>query len=185
VAEENSKFKFQNSTNDMKRSIFLDLETLDTKPTAIVTEGAFVAFDEETGEILGELEIAPDFWDQLASGRTWSKETLVFHGRLGTLPEGRGGDLDECVMFVRNFFREHAPERVWIWGADFDRPVLEDFMGALPWEFWKTRCARTVWDVAFPGVKHGKRPHRALEDVKASITDLINALAKVERRAAI
>jgi len=167
-------------------SIFLDLETLDTRPTAIVTEGAFVAFDEETGEVLEELEIEPDFWDQLASGRTWSKDTLAFHGRLGTLPEGRGDDVKECEMFVRNFFREHTPARVWIWGADFDRPVLEDFMGGfLPWEFWKTRCARTVWDVAFPGVKHGKRPHKAMEDVKASIWDLMNALAKVERRAAI
>jgi hypothetical protein len=167
-------------------SVFLDLETLDTRPSAIVTEGAFVAFDEDTGEILGELEITPDFWDQLSAGRTWSKETVAFHGRLGTLPEGRGDDLRECELFVTEFFRSHAPERVWIWGADFDRPVREDFMGGfLPWEFWKTRCARTVWDVAFPGVKHGKRPHRAMEDVKASIGDLINALAKVGRRAAI
>jgi hypothetical protein len=106
-------------------SVFLDLETLDTRPTAIVTEGAFVAFDEETGEILGELEISPDFWDQLSAGRTWSKETVAFHGRLGTLPEGRGDDVRECELFVTEFFRSHAPERVWIrhlgWMARADR----------------------------------------------------------------
>jgi hypothetical protein len=106
-------------------SVFLDLETLDTRPSAIVTEGAFVAFDEETGEILGELEISPDFWDQLSAGRTWSKETVAFHGRLGTLPEGRGDDVRECELFVTEFFRSHAPERVWIrhlgWMARADR----------------------------------------------------------------
>lgn len=164
----------------MKTSIFLDLETLDTRSTAIVTEACFVAFDEETGEMMGTLELVPDFWDQLASGRTWSKETLAFHGNRGSLPEGRGEDGEKCRVVIEDFFREHAPERVWMWGADFDRPVLEDMLGGLPWDFWKTRCARTVWDVMFPGRKHSPRPHRALEDVMASIADLREALALVK-----
>jgi hypothetical protein len=49
----------------------------------------------------------------------------------------------------------------------------------LPWEFWKSRDARTAWDMAFPGQKHAPRPHRALADCHATLADLTAALRRL------
>jgi hypothetical protein len=165
-------------------SIILDIETLDTSSTSIILSIGMMAFLRDGFNCLHELEITPDFFEQLAAGRTYSADTIAFHRSKGTLPQIHGGQpsmLDSACM-IRDFFYTYEPAHVWIQGPDFDRPILESFIAsvippkpgtsALPWKFWKTKDARTTWDNAFPGVKHPKRPHLALEDCRHTLMDL-------------
>jgi hypothetical protein len=168
-------------------SIILDIETLDTTPTSIILSIGMIAFCRGSFNCLAELEITPDFFEQLAAGRTYSADTIAFHRSKGTLPQIKGDQpsMLESVCLLREFFYQWPPAHVWIQGPDFDRPILESFMAsaippkpgtsALPWDFWKTKDSRTTWDNAFPGLKHSKRPHLALEDCRHTLMDLKTA----------
>lgn len=167
-----------------KPSIILDIETLDTTPSSIILSIGMMAFCRGNFNCMAELEITPDFFEQLAAGRTYSEGTIAFHRSKGTLPAIKGDQpsmLDSACM-MRDFFYQYQPAHVWIQGPDFDRPILESFLAsvippkpgtsALPWKFWITRDSRTVWNMAFPGQKHASRPHVALEDCRYTLMDL-------------
>ena len=170
-------------------SLFIDLETLGTTPASVITEIGAVAFHRGDFSTLDTFESHLDIPSQIVAGRTLSAATIDFHRKHGSLPVEWAGSnreapqdaLDRFRIFVRNV----KPRRVWIWGADFDRPAIEDVLSSinrgLPWHFGITRDARTVWDMAFPDVRHDPRPHRAFEDCMASIRDLRNALAELGR----
>ena len=188
----------------MNTSILLDIETLDTTPTSLITEIAAIAFRVpplDPGRPLGtlpepivldHLDLTPDFFEQLAAGRTFTADTISFHRCNGTLPTLDPRMQTPCIQVaveIAAFFREHNPKHVWIQGTDFDRPVIEDFFAAvgqpLPWKYSKSRDARTAWDLAFSGQPHPKRPHKALEDCQQTIADLISALTELNRLHAI
>jgi hypothetical protein len=168
----------------MSTSILIDTETLDTKPSSLVNEIAVIAFDRTSLQVVDWIVLHPDFFEQLALGRTFSADTIAFHRRNKTLPTlGLGTPLHLCLAYLTVFFAEHKPARVWIQGTCFDRPIIESmcdhFNMPLPWHFTKSADARTEWETAFPGVKHPKRPHKALEDCQATLADLIAALTKL------
>ncbi len=169
-------------------SIILDLETLSRSPSALITEIGAVAFHRDSFAIEDELDLTPDFFLQLATGRHVCPETIAFHRQGGTLP--RIHPSSSATMFadlhlLTDFFHRHRPHRVWIQGPDFDRPILEHFCqqygSVLPWDFWRTRDTRTTWDTAFPGQKHAPRPHHALPDCHATLTDLKQSLHNLGR----
>lgn len=169
----------------MEKSIILDCETLGKGPSAIITEIAAIAFDRATMTEIDCLDLRPAIFQQLRNGRSYDGSTLDFHAREGTLPADLSGNLDCRIVAVRleAFFLDHEPERVWIQGTCFDRPLIEDFMRGqgrrLPWDFWRSRDARTAWDMAFPGEKHPKRDHRALNDCRDTLRDLGAAVRKL------
>lgn len=171
----------------IETSLILDTETLDTnRRTAAIFEIGIVAFDRSTFQPVDDLEIHPDLATQLLAGRTMSADTVAFHRSRGTFPKSFAGESPAATLVaIEAFVRRHRPKRIWIQGTDFDAPLLEGFAElagiALPWEYYHVRDARTVWDTAFPGVKHDKRPHRALADARATLTDLFKALDALGR----
>jgi len=167
-------------------SLILDIETLDTAPTSVITEIGVLVFNRSDFTELACLSVAPCIFTQLAKGRSTSPETIAFHQAKSTLPEiNTRYHPKDAVHALRQFIAAYNPRRIWIQGPDFDRPVLEDFCtqfgDALPWEFWRTRDTRTIWDAAFPDVKHAPRPHHALPDCRATLTDLTKALVALNR----
>lgn len=171
-------------------SILLDLETLDTKPSSIVTEIAVMAFDRATLEVQDWIVLHPDFFAQLAMGRTHTADTIDFHRRNGTLPTlDVQTPLHVCLAYLTVFFDTWKPARVWIQGTCFDRPIIESLCDAhhmpMPWNFSISRDARTIYDAAFPGKRHAKRPHKALEDCQATLADLGAALRELQSLDAI
>lgn len=167
-------------------SLILDLETLDTAPTSIITEMGVLVFNRNDFSEHACFSAEPCIFQQLAVARTASPETISFHHSKGTLPH----ELDsyhpkQAVRDLHHFIGLYAPHRIWIQGPDFDRPILEHFCNQfgedLPWEFWRTRDTRTLWDTAFPGVKHDKRPHHAMPDCRATLADLTKALVALNR----
>lgn len=167
--------------------MMLDLETLDTRPTAVVTELAAAVFhrNRNTGcHIHDEIEFHLDPWDQIRRGRTIDPDTIAFHQKHQTLPRGKNTDsLTEAIDSLR--ILAEGIETVWIWGADFDSPILKhlhDQLGlAMPWRYAQVSDARTVWKLAFPGKYPKPRPHTAMDDVRAAITDLHNARTTLNR----
>lgn len=163
---------------------FLDIETLCKKPSAVMTEIAGVEFDPRTFEIGRTLSLELCADDQVMRGRTVCEETLAWHVEQGhEISMGKGIDLSQALDNLTAWIAEVAPERVWIWGPDFDRPILDNAFlmvgGEIPWPYYKTMDGRTVWNLAFPTTKRPKRPHASLGDCLAGINDLRAALVKL------
>lgn len=179
----------------MSTSILIDTETLGVSPTSIITEIAAIAFtmgDDGTPTVTDHIDLRPDFWEQLADGRTFDASTISFHRTNQTLPETNTPDAIPCIQVIAqldDFIRQHQPRHVWIQGTDFDRPLIENFCGdhnqPLPWKYSISRDARTAYALAFPGQRHPKRPHKALEDCQATLADLTSALTKLNALSSI
>lgn len=166
--------------------LLLDLETLDTAPTAVITELAAATFHRtpEGAHIHDEIELHLDPWEQIRLGRTTSPDTIAFHQKHRTLP---GPNATETPLAAIDALRmiSDGIKTVWIWGTDFDRPILEDLHTQLhrqlPFLYWQLRDARTVWKLALPETEPNPRRHHAIDDVRASIRDLHTALTKLNR----
>lgn len=170
----------------MNTSIILDLETLSRQPNALITEIGVLAFDRRDFSVIETLLITPDIFSQLQDGRHACPQTIAWHRSQNTLPTTNGtGTILADLTTLHQFFTEHAPQRIWIQGPDFDRPILENLCQShhlpLPWDYWRTADSRTTWNLAFPGTKHPKRPHSALGDCHATLRDLHASLTILNR----
>lgn len=168
-------------------SIILDLETASRRPDALITEIGAIAFNRSDFVETSCLLLHPGFFEQIQLGRHICPETIEFHKKHKTLPTQVGDmPVKDCVHFLSRFIREHAPERVWIQGPDFDRPIIESLCRSigedLPWDYWRTADSRTVWNLAFPGIKHDPRPHHAVPDCRATLNDLARSLIQLNCR---
>ena len=170
------------------KSIILDIETLSIQPNALITEIGLVAFTQEDFQPVAEMLVYPSFFDQIILSRHICPDTIGFHKAKGTLPTTFGiGNLKESCNAIAAFIYTHKPNRIWIQGPDFDRPILENFFRALnlpmPWEYWRTSDSRTAWNLAFPGIKHDPRPHHAIPDCYATLKDLQASLTQLNCQA--
>ena len=165
-------------------SIIIDIETLSLRPNALITEIGVIAFDSSSFKESTSLYLTPSFFEQIKLGRHICPKTIEFHEKQDTLPSKLPNtQIKEALFHLRKFIQNHNPHHIWIQGPDFDRPIIENLCEQvgepLPWEFWKTRDSRTIWDIAFPGVKHAPRPHTALADCRATLTDLQKSLSSL------
>ena len=170
----------------MNESIIIDIETLSTRTDSLVIEIGAIAFNRDTLSETASMLLTPSFFEQLAAGRHVCPQTIAFHRKKKTLPTTLGDmPLRESIFHLRKFIQHHQPQHVWIQGPDFDRPIIESLCQhvgePLPWEYFRTRDTRTVWDVAFPGIKHDSRPHHAVPDCRATLKDLTAALSLLAR----
>jgi hypothetical protein len=156
----------------------LDIETLDITPSAVILQIAAVKFDLATGDIGASLIHRLDAWEQITLKRSVCPDTVAWHRKLGTdLSAGKFSltkSLRELFVFM------HQTEQIWIWGMDFDRPILEHALRSLglqaySWHYTKTRDARTVFRTVFPEKQATKRTHDAYQDCIDSINDLREA----------
>lgn len=160
--------------------LFLDIEALGLRAGAAVIQIGAVTFDPTTG-LTGPEEFHA--YVQALPTDHIDPETLDWHAKQGSYPHPAGvtawlpslalGDFRDWVQ-AREF------GAVWSWGSTYDFPLLEAaFRNHLgeppPWNYWQAQCARTVWNLAFPGVKHAPRPHHALQDCFAGVRDLYAA----------
>lgn len=165
-------------------NIMLDLETLDTTPTAVVTSIGAVAFDPESSAIGDKfyVELTDDLAIQQRHGRTISGDTVkwwmqqdVMAKRIFTEPDTQNETARVSTQvglheFAR-FIESHGGRDVQLWGngADFDNIILgslyEAFHGKKPWSYSRNRCFRTMKNLC-PNVKVARQGthHNALDD---------------------
>jgi exodeoxyribonuclease VIII len=171
-----------NPTNEF----MVDIETGGTEAGSAILEIAAAEFNPKTGEILREWSNQVDLLDCIRLGLTFDPGTAEFHLSKkydGTL---RGAPLQRVLNALDVFLHLGSDDiTVWAWGFDFETNLLKPACKAagfpLPWKYWQAMDARTAWNLAFPGVKHPPRPHRAAEDVRLQIADLSKAYANLHR----
>lgn len=160
----------------------VDIETAGLTYGSAILQIAAAEFNPTTGEILREWDTAVSLLDCNRHGLTTDPETIAFHRKHGSCFT-QGIDLWRALNTLYVFLHLHSEDiTVWAWGIDFETLHLKaaaeaaSFGAEAPWKYWQGRCARTVWNVAYPGQKPAKRPHNAALDVRAQIKDLTNAL---------
>ena len=161
--------------------LFIDLEALGQKPGCAPIELGAVVFNPETGAITDEFHriIHPH------AALKGERETLDWHAERGSYPFTpvryiAAEKLNHVIADFLSWLPEQY-EAVWSWGSTYDFPVLDAAFAAIgekaPWQYWRQQCARTAWKIAFgPDRKHAPRPHHALEDCRAGVRELCEAL---------
>lgn len=165
--------------------IMLDLETLDSSPSAVVISIGAVAFDPHTNA-LGDrfyVEMTEDITAQQARGRTISGDTVRWWMKKNALarrvfevppPDGvtRVNTFEALTRFWL-FVSANGDRDAELWGngADFDNIILGTLYDAFklgkPWSYSRNRCYRTMKNIGVgprkPKVREGVH-HNALDD---------------------
>lgn len=171
------------------RHIMLDIETLDTKPSAAVLSIAAVAFrfvrGDEGASVVeqGFIERIPSLRQQLVClGRTVSVDTQSWWAKQDKTAQGEvvgppGGPVGTAMSELAAFVSSLEPDYIWAQGASFDFPILQSLAGTQGvdlWPFWKERDCRTILGLPDSGpvdrkaiaAAHGLQAHKALDDCR-------------------
>lgn len=168
--------------------VMFDLETLDTKPTAVILSLGAVKFDPARLGVAADaprLKMRIDIDAQSVFGRTISDSTMEWWSKQDpAIQEEAFSDtdripleeaLDQFHKFVWN------SERVWSQGS-FDVNIMENLYGMLnrplAWQYWQVRDSRTLFDFV-DGKLDRSNHHDAMEDAVAQAEAVQRALKKI------
>lgn len=169
----------------------LDLETLDTRPSAVIVSIGAVEFDTNGPNPLREFYRVLQLPPQLSRGRTECPETLAWWSRQSE--DARSvftAPAVAPVIALQDFAVFWSGcDRLWSNGANFDGVLLtslyQSFGMGVPWKFWQERCYRTLVDTYHR--MNRTRPtksapaHNALEDAVAQAQKAATMLACIDR----
>lgn len=155
----------------------MDIETLDTRPSAVVISIGVVLFNRREPSVkFKELNLKfgkKEFRDeQIMMGRTVDKSTVAWWK--GQEPAAKKifkqanvtSMFDALEKLTAFLLQEDTNLLIWGNGAGFDNTIVtslyESFGEEAPWKFWNDRCFRTfkgehghiARPPAFKGVKH-------------------------------
>lgn len=168
-----------------------DLETLDTKPTAVILSLGAVRFDPRQQGIDADaprLKMRIDIDAQGAFGRTISESTMEWWGKQDkAIQEEAFSDVDRIPLEEAvDQFHKFAwnSERVWSQGS-FDVNIMENLYGMLnrapAWQYWQVRDSRTLFDFIDGNIDRSNH-HDALSDAIAQAEAVQRALRKINWR---
>lgn len=151
--------------------LMLDIETLDTKPTAIVLSIGAIIFDPNSSELSDRMYAVLNQHDQRMKNRTESLETLAWwRGQSDEAKAVLSGSRDptyDTLLLLADWIKAHEITAVWGNGVGFDNVIVRDLFNCFeiksPWPFYLDRCYRTIKaigkanniaEVPFVGTKH-------------------------------
>lgn len=161
----------------MSNHIMVDLETLDTKPTAIILSIGACRVNFNTGEPTDPFYRVVEVESCKAVGLTESESTRKWWD--GQSEEARKVFTDPSVPLLTalsdfsTYLRQFGVDQLKLWGcgSDFDNAILTNAYGAFgsqaPWRFYNNRCYRTVKNVLGHYIvepDRGGTYHNALDD---------------------
>ena len=165
--------------------IMIDIETLDTKPTAIITQIGAVRFDRIQGTITDEFNMQCNVCLQVDEGRTASNATISFwesHGRPQDWWETttrHSQSLQDVLRCLSQFIAQQPLGFIWANSPAFDLIILSNGMHDakinIPWDYWKERDVRTMMGIVVDGCKVNRKTHDALEDAIDQAQSVANA----------
>lgn len=160
-------------SNSPQTHLIVDIETLSTRPSAVVLSLACTAFQFEVPQSFNyyvengfhvKIEVEP----QIRAGRKIDQDTVDWW--LKQTPEARlitkksaddtspADALDQFRLYIENLRKHHGYDDkgfVWSRGSNFDFPIIEtlhhDFEKKLPFSNWRIRCLKTMFDVMTGG----------------------------------
>ena len=156
----------------MSKHLMVDLETMAVSPRTVVLTLGAVTFNPFTDEIYDELYFKVDLDDQDKLGREIDPNTLDWWAKQNPevmeeafSPDGRV-PLEKALDQFHKF--AWGCDKFWSHGAVFDLMIIEDIYRQLkrpiPWEFWRLRDTRTLFDIADPEMEKSAEQHNALFD---------------------
>jgi DNA polymerase III epsilon subunit-like protein len=160
----------------MNSDVMIDLETLDTKPTASILTIGVIKFDPFGDELHNQkceklyIKVDIDSCDEL--GLTTSEDTIAWWGQQSKAAQDEAFSTDGRVN-IRDAFNQlykfcWGAQRVWSHGSAFDIVICENVFAKLeklvPWNFWQVRCTRTLFDIGINPERPPVLAHHALED---------------------
>lgn len=166
----------------METSAIIDLETLDTAPTAVVTQIGCIIVERGTFLVRDEFSLHLPILPQLAAGRTFSADTIAWHlSKKNHILSTGGTDPRNAFHALHLLLDTHKPRNTWAWGKDFERPILENIyrhhdIPLTPYAFRSFHCGRDAWHLAFDDAKPPERTHDAIKDCFDELRDIKNAL---------
>ena len=132
----------------------IDLETIDTSPSATVLSLGAVKFNPlDTSEPHSELYLKINIDEQDALGRTASDDTIEWWGKQDPAIMEEAFDQTGAVS-VEEALRQISKwgvgvDTLWGQGYGFDYTILEDMFRKaemhIPWNFWIIRDSRTLF----------------------------------------
>ena len=157
--------------------IMIDIESLDTTPDCVILTIGAVLFDPRGQGIIDKIEIRPTIEDQTEIyNRSINEDTLRWWSTQNpaAIEEAMGDEgrvpFADAMATLYKFCWNH--NNVWSNGASFDVVAMEHAwrqLGQLaPWQFWKVRDTRTIYEVTNVSLKDGsyKTTHKAVEDAE-------------------
>lgn len=168
--------------------VMFDLETLDTKPSAVILSLGAVkfdprqkGFDPDTERLSLRLEIDP----QSTMGRTISDDTIAWWATQSKeAQEAAFGDVNRVTVedAIEQFHKfVWNSERVWSQGS-FDVNIMEHLYTSIgkpyAWQYWQVRDSRTLFDFIDGNLDRTKH-HDAVEDAIAQAEAVQRALRKI------
>jgi hypothetical protein len=166
----------------MTKAVMIDIETLGTRPTSIITSIGAVIFDPKSDFIKTDNTFFD--WIDIRScerfGLTIDTETIKFWFDLisknkKTIPtEEASSHLPIVLVEFSNWWTVNnltSKTPVWCHGPSFDTVILENAFSVtrtpLPWSYNSPRDTRTIFDLADFDFKNAPREgtfHNALDD---------------------
>ena len=155
----------------------IDIETLDTKNSAVVFQIGLVIFKGQ--QVLQKKQWNLMVDQQLARGRTVSASTLAFHlGIPANLMNAINKEDDiycggVAINQLKDEIASYEIKNFWAKGSfDFNilDSLLSDYNEVVPWKFYQLRELRTLMSEC--KVPKGDVSHNALEDCIAQIEQL-------------
>lgn len=195
--------------------MMIDLETLDTKPSAVVLSLGAVVWETLHSDADGlSYEIVERFMrvlnmeEQFTRGRTVSQSTLLWWQRQDPTARAEGFNpvrqpvtkvLDDFMTFARQYgsegFDDDQINAFWASPVAFDLPIWEDlamtFSGFVPWRYNQRYDVRTVVREANLSAKGHTDPkltgipHTPVYDCEWQISLLTAARQKLNRRTGV
>lgn len=159
-----------------KIHIMVDLETYDTKPTAVILSIGAVVIVDPIQSYYRELDPTTQTYRTVSdSTKEWlSKQPMP----LPVGPYSLYAALSGFTAWIKSFNREPV---IWCKGTDFDVAILanayQQMYLLVPWKYNNIRDCRTMFKVAQWEPK--KANHNALQDASDQAIDLLGALNKL------
>jgi hypothetical protein len=168
--------------------VMFDLETLDTKPSAVIISLGAVKFDPRQKGIdpnAERLSLRFEIDSQSAMGRTISDDTIAWWATQSKeAQEAAFGEVDRIpVLDAVDQFHKFIwnSERVWSQGS-FDVNIMEHLYTSIDkpyaWQYWQIRDSRTLFDFV-DGQLDRTKHHDAVEDAIAQAEGVQRALRKI------
>ncbi|QFS86605.1 MULTISPECIES: 3'-5' exonuclease [unclassified Marinobacter] len=177
----------------------VDIETLDTRPSAVVISIGVVLFNRREPKVkMKELNLKfgkKEFRDeQIMMGRTVDKETVAWWK--GQEPDAKRifkqanvTSMEDALNKLTAFLTQGDTNYlIWGNGSDFDNTIMtslyESFGMQAPWKFWNNRCFRTFkgehGHITRPPEFHGVK-HDAVDDARQQARYLQAIYAELQK----
>jgi hypothetical protein len=176
----------------MTTHLMLDIESIGTRPGAVILSCAFVRFSDEAHMTLN-LSIP----DQEALGlekdpatEAWWRDQEAKHPGAWAAATSDPTPLAGALLYIAdwlNWARGTDDMQIWCHGATFDAPLLSEVYRraaiVCPWQFWQVRDTRTLYDLALIRKEDYAvpPPHIALNDAIGQTRAANAALAILAR----